>query len=84
MINIQKANMEPVIFTYSEVPYVEEFLEKVSQTTPHLEAQMGGFVSKVWKLSSEESDFLAQHFENVNELYITDGHHRMQSAANVA
>ncbi|WMW77010.1 DUF1015 domain-containing protein [Flavobacterium sp. 20NA77.7] len=75
-------NTEPVLITYPESVAINTFigLQKkhdpiYSFATPNKEKHT------LWKIDTQsEIDWLQEHFENIPNLYIADGHHRSASA----
>ena len=75
-------NTEPVLITYPDSVEINTFiaLRKKSEpvyeySTPNKEKHT------LWKIDTQsEIDWLQEHFENIPNLYIADGHHRSASA----
>lgn len=75
-------NTEPVLITYPDSVAINTFigLQKkhdpiYSFATPNKEKHT------LWKIDTQtEIDWLQEHFENIPNLYIADGHHRSASA----
>ncbi|KAJ5074231.1 hypothetical protein M0811_00860 [Anaeramoeba ignava] len=87
IINIQNANAGPVFLSYSSKQSLDDFLETLSKRDPDFDffADWEGERHQVWKVSDKKIiESIQGEFDSVPALYICDGHHRMQSAANVA
>lgn len=73
---------EPVLLS-QKLPYAlldilnSQYLEQpLTQTTDAL-----GFVHKLWPVAAEFESLVMEQLANIGSLYIADGHHRVESAA---
>ena len=82
----QKANIEPVFFSYPDVPEMDAIVEGVvgAQTPEYDFVAADGFGHTFWKIEDEKTiDSITKIFENIPALYVADGHHRTAAAARV-
>lgn len=82
----QKANIEPVFFSYPAVRQMDEIVENVVKTqSPEYDfVAADGFGHKFWKISDEATiDRITKIFADIPALYVADGHHRTAAAARV-
>lgn len=79
----QQAHAEPVMFTFKDTERANTLIKKTTQNEPlyNFEAS-DGVVHKLWKAEDKES--LVEAFEDIENLYIADGHHRCKSASRAA
>jgi uncharacterized protein (DUF1015 family) len=82
-VRIQSANIEPVFFTYPDVPEINTLVERVSQGTPEYDfVAADGFGHHFWPISDKaDIERLTELFAGVPAFYVADGHHRTAAAA---
>jgi uncharacterized protein (DUF1015 family) len=76
-------NAEPVLITYPDSTEINTFISIRKNSKPLYEfATTAKEKHTLWKIDTQtEIDWLQNHFENIPNLYIADGHHRSASAA---
>ena len=83
---IQKANIEPVFFSYKDNPVLEGVMSRIVSGEPQYDfvAPDDGFGHRLWVIS-EETDIklITEAFAGVPAFYVADGHHRTAAAARV-
>ncbi len=82
----QKANIEPVFFSYPDVPEMDEIVESIvgTQAPEYDFVAADGFGHTFWKIEDGKTiDKITEIFENIPALYVADGHHRTAAAARV-
>ena len=82
----QKANIEPVFFTYPDNEEINAIVESVVEANePDYDfTAADGFGHNFWVVRSKEAnDRLTELFADVPALYVADGHHRTAAAARV-
>ena len=79
----QQAHAEPVMLTYRDEQAIHTLVEAVQEEEPlyDFEAEDGVWHT-VWR--SDAPDALVEAFEEVDNLYIADGHHRCKAASRAA
>lgn len=77
-----KINTEPVLIAYNKNNVVDDIINRVSTTLPDLDFNTtDDFNHKIWIIHQEEMlKNLANAFNQINDLYIADGHHRIEAA----
>ena len=75
-------NTEPVLITYPDSVEINTFIHLRKQSEPIYEfSTTNKEKHTLWKIDTQsEIDWLQEHFENIPNLYIADGHHRSASA----
>lgn len=75
-------NTEPVLITYPDSVEINTFIHLRKQSEPVYEfSTTNKEKHTLWKIDTQsEIDWLQEHFENIPNLYIADGHHRSASA----
>ena len=75
-------NTEPVLITYPENPDLKQWITTRKQRRPlYLFSSLNRDKHTFWRIKDEaEITWLQQQFENIDSLYIADGHHRSASA----
>ena len=75
-------NTEPVLITYPDSVEINTFITLRKQSKPVYEySTTNKEKHTLWKIDTQsEVDWLQEHFENIPNLYIADGHHRSASA----
>jgi hypothetical protein len=81
-VQCKPTNVDPVMMMYKDNVIVNEIISKVvSENSPVATVVNENGESKVWVVSEEEDIVaLAIAFEQVEHLYIADGHHRTSAA----
>lgn len=82
----QKANIEPVFFSYPDVPEMDAIVESIvgTQAPEYDFVAADGFGHTFWKIEDGQTiDKITEIFENIPALYVADGHHRTAAAARV-
>lgn len=82
----QKANIEPVFFSYPDVPEMDEIVESIvgTQAPEYDFVAADGFGHTFWKIEDGKTiDKITKIFDNIPALYVADGHHRTAAAARV-
>jgi len=82
-IRIQSANIEPVFFTYHDVPEINRIVKKIVTAKPEYDfVASDGFGHHFW-IVSDDADIqrLTTLFASVPAFYVADGHHRTAAAA---
>ena len=85
-IEIVEAQTGPIFLTYRHSEKFDGFVGEVKKRPPVYDFETpDGILHTVWQISSTgEIEFVERQFENVDSIYIADGHHRAASAVNVA
>ncbi|MEX0681603.1 MAG: DUF1015 family protein [Balneolales bacterium] len=80
----QRAHPEPVMLTYNPSETVTHLTNKVLSSSPLLYnfTAPDGVIHRVWQI--EDPGAFVNAFQNVDKLYVADGHHRCKSASRVA
>lgn len=75
-------NTEPVLITYPDSVAINTFIALRKKSKPIYEySTTNKEKHTLWKIDTQsEVDWLQEHFENIPNLYIADGHHRSASA----
>lgn len=75
-------NTEPVLITYPDSVEINTFIALRKKSEPiYAFATPNKEKHTLWKIETQsEIDWLQEHFENIPNLYIADGHHRSASA----
>lgn len=75
-------NTEPVLITYPDSVEINTFIWLRKQSKPIYEySTTNKEKHTLWKIDTQsEIDWLQEHFENIPNLYIADGHHRSATA----
>jgi uncharacterized protein (DUF1015 family) len=75
-------NTEPVLITYPDSLEINTFIRLRKESEPIYEYSTTNKEKHIlWKIDTQsEVDWLQEHFENIPNLYIADGHHRSASA----
>ncbi len=75
-------NTEPVLITYPEKPELQEWIAQRKQKRPlYLFSSLNKDKHTLWRIrDTEEIAWIQQQFEDIESLYIADGHHRSASA----
>ena len=79
-----RANIEPVFLAYKERPILTEIINRYATQKPEYDfiAPIDGFGHRFWLIEDEKDIFMiTAEFEQMDALYIADGHHRSAAAA---
>ena len=82
-VRINKANIEPVFFTFPDNDGLEEILAETVAEQPLYDFVAGdGFGHKFWVIDNDSVIAkITSLFEEIPNMYIADGHHRSAAAA---
>lgn len=82
-VRINKANIEPVFFTFPDNDELEEILRRVTATEPEYDfVSEDGFGHTFWVIDDDKRiDAVSRIFGEIPNMYIADGHHRSAAAA---
>lgn len=79
----QRAHAEPVMLTYRGVDAINRAVEDEQDKEPIFDFEADdGVRHTVWKI--DEPDVFVEYFEDVDHLYVADGHHRCKAASRAA
>lgn len=81
-VDTLSAQTGPIFLTYHAVPELNQILDAVKMTLPLYDFTSEDSVRhQVWKIGSHDNiERIAHIFEEVDNIYIADGHHRAASA----
>jgi len=76
-------NAEPVLLSYPKVPRINELMSAYMAQRPEYEfTSTNKVLHNLWLIDSQaDIEEIQQLFENIDNLYIADGHHRSASSA---
>ena len=80
------AQTGPIFLCYRDQPGIDVCVEQIKKTQEPLYTftSIDQVHNRVWRISSEQDIlFLQKAFEEIDEIYIADGHHRCASAVKV-
>lgn len=79
-------NSEPVLITYSDNESINKIIEKYTSERAEYEfATTNKDIHYLWLIDNDEDiKSVIKHFEEIENVYIADGHHRSASSANLA
>ncbi|TVQ86858.1 MAG: DUF1015 domain-containing protein [Bacteroidetes bacterium] len=83
-VRIVNANAEPVFFSYSVVPEIDNIVKEITlNSLPEYDfVADDGFGHKFWVIDNRQTvEKLEKHFAEVPAFYVADGHHRTAAAA---
>lgn len=84
-LDIVGYNAEPVLLAHKSSVEIENDLKLITSARPEYEFTTTDLVThELWKLTPSETIVLQEAFEQLNELYIADGHHRSASSVRLA
>lgn len=77
-----RINTEPVLITYPDSKELNTWISLKKKVEPlYSFSTTTKEIHTLWKIDTEiEIDWIEEHFENIPNLYIADGHHRCASA----
>ena len=79
----QRAHAEAVMLTYRGTDAIDKAVESTLETEPLYDFAANDFVHHtIWKMS--DPDVVSEAFDEVDVLYVADGHHRCAAASRVA
>jgi uncharacterized protein (DUF1015 family) len=81
----QKANIEPVFFSYPANKEIDAIVRLVAAAEPEYDfTAADGFGHKLWVIKDKAvNDRITEIFASIPALYVADGHHRTAAAARV-
>lgn len=81
----QRANIEPVFFSYPAVKEIDDIVAEVVKGAPEYDFTTADDVRhQLWVITDKATnDKIEKLFESVPALYVADGHHRTAAAARV-
>lgn len=82
----QKANIEPVFFSYRPNEEIDAIVEKIVRSTPpeYDFVAAEDFGHQLWVIDNKATcDRITEIFAEIPALYVADGHHRTAAAARV-
>ena len=79
------AQTGPIFLAYRSEQVINDVVDAVKKGNPLYDfTAVDGIVHRVWKIDSQEDiATICNAFENIQEIYIADGHHRAASAVKV-
>ena len=82
-VRINRANIEPVFFTFPDNEGLQAIIDKVKVRKPEYDfVAPDGFGHTLWIIDDEkEIETVTQLFASIDNMYIADGHHRSAAAA---
>ncbi len=82
-VRINKANVEPVFFTFPDNDALESILHKVTAGKPEYDfTSEDGFGHRFWIIDDDKTiRDVSKQFASIPNMYIADGHHRSAAAA---
>lgn len=85
-IDVLNAQTGPVFLTYRQQPAVDEIISQVKKQSPEYDLRADdGVQHTLWVISDpEQISELTRLFDEMDNLYIADGHHRSASASRIA
>jgi uncharacterized protein (DUF1015 family) len=85
-IDALNAQTGPVFLVYPSEPVVDALLSEISQRPPEMDVTAAdGVRHEIWPLSDEEKVVsLTRAFDQMDALYVADGHHRSAAGSRVA
>ena len=70
----------PICLAYPHDATIDTLITHISKSKPILNFTTGdGVHQRVWTVDKSQQKALADHFENIENTYLTDGHHRAAS-----
>ncbi len=85
-VDITNANAGPIFLTYRAKQAIDALVSRAVEGTPEYDfTASDGIGHTVWVVEDENiTDALIEEFDQLDFLYVADGHHRSASAAKVA
>ena len=85
-IDVLNAQTGPVFLTYRHHPEIDALVERITADTPDVDITADdGVRHRLWKVvAAEDNSKITDVFDNMECLYIADGHHRSAAASRVA
>ena len=82
-VRVNKANIEPVFFTFPDNDELEAILKRVTAAKPEYDfTSDDGFGHTFWVIDDDETiAAVSRIFSEIPNMYIADGHHRSAAAA---
>lgn len=81
-LDVCQFNAEPVLLTYKDNPIVDEIINKYIEKRSEYEFSTTHHIKQdLWLVNNEEDiKTLTAAFDDINNIYIADGHHRSSSS----
>ena len=85
-VDVLNAQTGPVFLTYKHHPTIDALVDTLLQQPPEVNVTADdGVVHKLWPITeAEQINAITTTFDNMDCLYIADGHHRSAAASRVA
>jgi uncharacterized protein (DUF1015 family) len=82
-LNICGFNAEPVLMSYPDIDSITELVKVYMETFPNYDFNTTDRIRhRLWRISKQEDlDLIKNSFEEIDSIYIADGHHRSASSA---
>lgn len=81
-IDVTRFNVEPVLLAHKHIPELDLYLEQITRQRPEYEFSTTDEIKhELWVINAQTDSKLIQLFEEVQEMYIADGHHRTASSS---
>ena len=83
-VRMTNANIEPVFFAYRPNPVLADIINKYAESKPEYDfiAPVDGFRHQFWVIADKaDQQQITEQFNQMDVLYIADGHHRSAAAA---
>ncbi len=79
------AQTGPIFLAYRSDPVIEEIVKKTKNNAPEADfTSEDGITHRVWVIDNDNDiKTICERFENIDRIYIADGHHRAASAVKV-
>lgn len=75
----------PVLLTYRAKPEINAIIETIKQEPVKMALENSNILHRVWKVDNIHlQDKLVQAFREIEYIYLADGHHRLESAEQLA
>ncbi|MDX1651349.1 MAG: DUF1015 domain-containing protein [Brumimicrobium sp.] len=84
-LDIVGINAEPVLLSHRKSHRIDDILEKITAKRPEYEFTTTDLIThELWVATKEEMESLREAYEEIEYLYIADGHHRSASSVRLA
>lgn len=81
-IDVTRFNVEPVLLAHKHIPELDSYLEQITKERPEYEFSTTDEIKhELWIVNVKTDSRLIHLFEEVQEMYIADGHHRTASSS---
>lgn len=78
------ASSLPVTVGYRSAPDLDDIVREVTGGAPVVEVAPGGAPQTMWLVPADRHDDVERAFATVDDVYIADGHHRVEAVRQVA